>query len=425
MDMQNYRETFASLRPQIDADTEKYRKADTTIRVVDADGKPVPGAVIRVRQDTHEFDFGCNCLKLGEMGIDNERYEQALAKLFNLVTTTFCLAAIEPTPGEWRFAEGSKEIFRRPPPDRVVKFAHKYGLRLKGQPLLAGSWFPAWAKDFTNDEVRALYSDYFKRVAERYGHVFDVFDLVNEAFCHTKFPLYTEDCEYVDWAFREAQAMFPEHIDLELNEATYINCGEPAARYYNLASRLLQKNLRLNSIGFQYHLFNEHQSRAHIAGTKMPLHEIFDTYHRFSGLDVPLYISEVTVPSKYADHSRAQGEAIQAEIAETLYRLWFSIPKMRGIIYWNLADGVQWLTEGDCLGCLCDENLYEKPSYQALYQLIHREWKTTAVVESDADGKASLRGFKGGYTGKVTVNDVETPFAFDLSDDSEAVKVVV
>lgn len=279
---------------------------------------------------------------------------------------------IEPNPGEWRFAEGSREIFRRPPPDRAVNFAHKYGLRLKGQPLLAGSWFPAWAKDFTNDEVRALYSDYFARVAERYGHTFDIFDVVNEAFCHTKFPLYTEECEYVDWAFREAEKLFSKDVNLELNEASFVNCGAKADRYYRLAERILSRGIRLDSIGFQYHQFNEWEGRRHINCEYLPPEEIYANYHRFSELGIPLYISEVTIPSKYTGLSRREGEAIQAEVVEMLYRLWFSIPNMRGIIYWNLSDGVNWMNEGDCLGCLCDESICEKPSYQALYQLIRR-----------------------------------------------------
>ena len=97
-----------------------------------------------------------------------------------------------------------------------------------------------------------------------------------------------------------------------------------------------------------------------------------------------------------------------------LYRLWFSIPNMRGIIYWNLSDGVNWMNEGDCLGCLCDESICEKPSYQALYQLIRREWRTSAVLESDRNGEAKLRGFKGGYTGKVTLGDQSVGIAFEL-----------
>lgn len=43
-----------------DAAIEKYRKADATVRVVDAAGRPVPGVKVAVEQTAHEFLFGCN-----------------------------------------------------------------------------------------------------------------------------------------------------------------------------------------------------------------------------------------------------------------------------------------------------------------------------------------------------------------------------
>ena len=48
-------------------------------------------------------------------------------------------------------------------------------------------------------------------------------------------------------------------------------------------------------------------------------------------------------------------------------------------------------------GGLLDYAMREKPSYQALYQLINREWKTFAQVRTDADGTVSLCGFRGDY----------------------------
>ena len=123
-----------------------------------------------------------------DSGIENnDRYEQEFAKLFNLATTTFCWRDIEPESGKMRFAEGSPEIFRRPPPDRVVNFGRKYGISLKGQPLLADSWHPKWAVG-TQEEVKRLYVGYFEKVAERYGKKFAIWDVVNEAFLSIAAP---------------------------------------------------------------------------------------------------------------------------------------------------------------------------------------------------------------------------------------------
>lgn len=419
MNLENYRESCASLRGEWNQNIEKYRKADINLQIVDTQGNPVPDAVISVRQNTHEFDFGCNCLKIGQMGMDEKAYENELTRLFNMVTTTTCLAEYEPTPGEWRFAEGTREIPRRPPIDRIVHFAKENGLRLKGQPLLAGSWFPKWASGYSNEKIKDVYIDFFTRFAERYQSDFHIVDVVNEAFCHTKFPLYDESCQYVDWAFEAASKVFPKSVITELNEATYQAMSN---RYYTLAKRLIDKKVGLKSLGFQFHDWNNDTL---ISGSPLAIPTLYQWYQKFSDLNIPLYITEVTIPSFYTGMNREDGENLQAENLENLYRMWFSIPNMHGIIYWNIDDGAQWGNEGDCLGGLLDTNLHEKPSYYRLYSMIHREWKTSARLKTDEIGSAALRGFKGSYTGTVTVQDRTIPFAFDIHEKNEPVRVTV
>lgn len=75
---------------RIDEGIEQNRKGNALLEVVDKAGKPVPGAVLDIRQTTHEFLFGCNVLVLGQLGEKNERYEREFARLFNFATTTFC-----------------------------------------------------------------------------------------------------------------------------------------------------------------------------------------------------------------------------------------------------------------------------------------------------------------------------------------------
>jgi hypothetical protein len=64
---QREREIIAATEAAI----EKYRKADATIRIVDAEGRPVDGVRVSVEQTGHEFLFGCNIYMFGIP----ERYE--------------------------------------------------------------------------------------------------------------------------------------------------------------------------------------------------------------------------------------------------------------------------------------------------------------------------------------------------------------
>ena len=106
----SYRETWKSLRPKLNENIDRYRKRDATVTIVDAKGEPVADASLVIRQGTHDFLFGCNILMLGQLGDQNEVYEQAFVKLFNLATTPLCWRDLEPKPGQLRFAEGSEDL---------------------------------------------------------------------------------------------------------------------------------------------------------------------------------------------------------------------------------------------------------------------------------------------------------------------------
>ncbi|MGI6419232.1 MAG: endo-1,4-beta-xylanase [Thermoguttaceae bacterium] len=414
---ESYRKTWTELRPQIDSSIERHRKSDATIEVVDAEGKPVPDASLDIRQKTQTFLFGCNILPLGQLGDRNEAYEQGFVKLFNLATTTFCWSAVEPKPGQMRFAEGSEEIWRRPPPDRVVAFGKKHGITLKGQPLLAGSWHPSWApKD--REQVKELYREWFAKVAERYGNDIQIFDVVNESQCHRNFCLYTPELEYVGWAFREAQAVFPDKTLLEINEGTEVN-GPWRDKYFQQVKDLVDQGAGVESVGFQFHLFSTAALKNHLEGKAFPPSQLLETYAKFCDLGLPLFITEITIPTTL--EAGPAGEAIQAEALANLYRLWFSVPRMAGIIHWNLADGAAWKSEGKVKAGLLDEYMCEKPAYQALYQLIKREWKTRLAMKTDPQGKAGFRGFHGKYDVTVAAGDRSQQFEIDLTSEGPAV----
>ena len=404
---------WRQMEPGIEDEIRNFRQENFRLQIRDINGNRIPEAAVKVVQKTHDFDFGCNCLWLGQRGDENETYERLIADLFNLVTTTFCLSDIQPREGQWRFEDYNEEIFRRPPVDRVIRFARKYGLKLKGQPLVAGSWYPKWAerKHLTPEEIKVLYIDYFRRVAERCGETFDQFDLVNEALCHTSFPLYTEQLDYVEWAFKTAAPLFPTKVKLCLNEATpWVFCEKAQGgknKYYNLIRRLLDHGVKIDAIGFQFHLWQSVNELVRGEGSYV-FDRVREQLLEFSRFGIPMYITEITIPSLI---NGVLCEAVQAEILERFYRLFFSIQKMRGILQWNLCDGRSWNTEGGYCGGLVDEFLRKKPAYLVLEHLLNREWKTAVEMRADGDGTLEFRGFRGKYDITVEGAGLKRTFA--------------
>lgn len=398
-----------ALVARIDRNIEAHRKGDLTVEVIDAAGRPHRDARVEIRQTGHEFLFGANAFVLGQLGTPerNRAYEEAFAQLFNFATVPFYWAGNEPVQGELRYAEGSREIWRRPPPDRFLPWAQKYGLTLKGHPLLWHAHNPDWLpKD--PEALKKLYQKRFREIAERYAGKIQVFDVVNESgTVYKTYPFYSEDRAYVWWAFREVTPLFPKDTVLMINEGPRFN-GVPAAesKFFAQLKQLLADGVAIRGIGFQQHYFR--RERLDAAMTSVDPVRWLNSYEEHGVFELPLYITEITIPAAGPD-----GEALQAEVLRDHYRLWFSVPMMAGITYWNFADGTAVEGENEAKGGLIDEALRPKAAYRALQRLIHDEWSTRTEARTDARGVAGFRGFYGRYEAVVSRDGVTKRFQLD------------
>lgn len=401
-----WRNYWRTRREQCRADIDRLRKADAAVVLTDAVGRPYADRQCEIRQLSSDFVWGCNGVCLGQLGPSNAAYEAKLSEFFNLVTTTFCPGVMEPEPGIFRFAADSAEIWRRPPPDRVLSFTRAHGQRMKGQPLVCDRWHPQWAEGQTKTEAETYYRDWFRRVADRYGRSVWYFDVVNEAFdAHWRtpdFPLYRRDesLAYVDWSFAEAAKAFPRECTLGINMGiAATEWSEHGKRYYDLCARILSKGIRLDAIGFQFHLFDNNSFRDFVQLKKWHPDMLRRSYETFGRLGRPLFINEITIPSTLLPGD--EGRALQAEVAEDLYCFWFSRPEILGVTWWNLCDGAAWIGEDGVKGALLDERMVEKPVYARLRRLITQDWRTRLTARTDAAGRVSFRGFRGAYEAKL------------------------
>ncbi|HCL92237.1 MAG: endo-1,4-beta-xylanase [Verrucomicrobia bacterium] len=394
---ESYRTSWShpEVNARIERGIEQFRKGDCLLEVVDAAGKPVPDARVEARQTRHEFLFGCNAFVLGQLKPEDleQRYEAAFARLFNFATVPFYWEGLEPARGELRYAEPARDIWRRPPPDRFLPFAAKHGITLKGHPLLWHAYNPAWLPKDAN-ELRELYRKRFREISRRYADKISIWDVVNESLvCTTNYPLYSPAREYVGWAFQEVAPLFPPQTILMINEVTGFNFRPVGTNPYLAQIRqLLDQGAAIRGIGFQYHYMRREALDKYLAGKDCSPQGLLDLYEEAGRFGLPLYITEITFPSAGQD-----GEELQAAVVRDHYRLWFSVPRMAGITWWNLGDGTAVKGENEALGGLLDAQFQSKAAYRALDQLINETWKTRAQVQTDPEGKARFRGFYGKY----------------------------
>ena len=132
-------------------------------------------------------------------------------------------------------------------------------------------------------------------------------------------------------------------------------------------------------------------------------------------MELPLYITEITIPGKGEN-----GSVLQGKIVENLYRLWFSTPNMAGISWWNLGDGTAFENENNVLSGLLDKEINPKPTYSILdklinQELINQERKTNLKITADSNGDINFRGYYGKYKISVKCNGKLREQGIDLT----------
>ena len=150
------------VQAKIDADIEKFRKADATVKIDAPDG-----AEVSVSQKTHNFFFGAHIFNFNQLGKTewNDRYKELYGTLFNSATVAFYWRTLEMYPYAPRFEERFEDTeyfwnscpqpkdqphWRRPSVDQVISFLRTRGVRIHGHPLVWGNnaWHtPTWLWD--------------------------------------------------------------------------------------------------------------------------------------------------------------------------------------------------------------------------------------------------------------------------------------
>jgi len=389
----------AALRPDaVRARIEKYRKGTLTVRVVDAKGKPVPGASVRLAQTRHAFLFGCNLFGLNPADTSPAQtaYQREFTGLLNYATLPFYWGSFEQTRG--------KPDYARLQTLAAWGVAHK--LAVKGHPLVWHEVWPAWAPTDPGAAIPLLHA----RVADlipRYEdtiHIWDVLNEANGASGHT--PPNGES----NWIKRDGAAPV---VETALGWARNAGRGLPETFLYNdyntgddnvaLLTRL-QKDGRLpDAIGLQ----------SHMHGGEWPLSKVWEVCQTFARFGRPIHFTETTVLSGPRRDNPTNdtltgwdttpaGEAKQADYVAQFYTVLFSHPSVRAITWWDFSDLNAW--QGAPAG-LVRKDMSPKPAYTRLMGLVHKQWWTNDTGKADMRGALTRRVFYGDYT--VTVTDAQ------------------
>lgn len=419
-----FRDNSTGWKDKVNAEIERNRKSTATLNITDANGNPIAGASVKAVHKNHEFRFGANCFILD--GMENEekltQYKKHFADICNMATLPFYWDALEPIKGQPRYSKDSPSSYRRPAIDICIEFCEEYGIEPREHALAYDRTFPRWLSGAPTEVVKAEYERRCREIAERYADKIRTIEVTNEMCWGSGTTDFYKEPDYIEWCFKTARNYFP-HNQLVINEWQALPWGQNCCtsdKYYSYIAENIKRGAPIDAIGMQYHMFSKPE-KEHSFITSNRYYDpqnLIDHMNLYAQFGLPLQLTEVTIPAFSND---PYDEAIQAEIIDNLYRIWFSHPAVEQIIYWNLIDGYAAVdpfenppeviirSKGDMT---IGENVYyggllrfdcsPKPAFLKIKELLQKEWHTEAEMVTDSNGTAQFHGFHGDYQVQIT-----------------------
>ena len=275
-------------------------------------------------------------------------YAKLLCRECHIVTNnySFKFDALRPGPDEVQFGGA----------DALLNFADHCDLKMRGHNLIWNEWLPDWVKQMSNSE-RALLLD--RHIDEAVGHFagkLHSWDVVNE-------PIWVDHghpgglrggpwydalgADYIPHSFRRARAADPD-VKLVLNEAyleynwkkpPYETGPDPASSPWNnvrehflaLVTKMVDDGVPIDAVGIESHLNPMRQSTY--------VREDFLAFlNAIAALGLDIYITEldvndVTLPDDPEERDRLVAEQYHSYLSDVL-----TVPAVKAIITWELAD---------------------------------------------------------------------------------------
>ncbi len=360
---------------------EQYRKGDLVVHVIDARGRPVAGASVRVEMRKHAFRFASviQAHRILDDAPENAVYRDKVLELFNASGTENALKW-EPWTGDWGPRYGRETAMG------ALQWLRDHDLYVRGHVMVWPDWdhVPKRVKAMrdTPEGIPDLVRQHILDIGETTRPYIDEWDVINETrTSRDLIDLFGQDI-MVAW-FRYARAAHP-GARLYINDYGILDGASAGSSksvaYQDTITFLVKHRAPVSGIGFQSHFHHHLPSPATVV-------EILDSFGRF-GLD--MCITEFDVNTR--------NEAVQADFTRDFMTAVFSHPGVTTFQMWGFWEKAHWRPDA----AMYRENWEEKPNGAIYRDLVFNQWWTSEQGQTDATGEYRVRGFKGFYDVTVT-----------------------
>ena len=386
----------------MDMDQFAHRKGRAMLTLRDEKGLPMAGRKVEIELKRHAFLFGSGAFWV--MDLFNPRLpaekREMLQKVWQDWDALLNYGTLPFYQGRYEYREG---VTMEAPTLKAAKFLHEKGKAVKGHPLCWHTVSARWLDDRPWEQVLENQLFRIRREISAFKEYIPFWDVINEVVIMPVFNneekenAITRMCRemgrvpLVKKLFDQAHAVDP-HATLLLND---FNTSD---RYKELIQDCLEAGVGIDVIGIQSH---QHQG---FWGLEK-LHEVLD---RFSVFGKTIHFTENTfvsgdlMPAHIVDlndfkvdewPSTSEGEDRQARDMLAMVDTLFAHPLVEAFTSWNFTDDA-WL---NAPAGLIRKDGSHKPSYDALYQRIRKDWHTRLTLMTDEQGRVQAEGFRGDY----------------------------
>ncbi|MEM3145299.1 MAG: endo-1,4-beta-xylanase [Thermoproteota archaeon] len=291
---------------------------------------------------------------------DDPNYIKTIVQEFNTVTpeNEMKFVLIHPFPSVYTFSRA----------DRIVEFAEKHGLKIRGHCLVWHQQLPEWITrgNFTREEWIQILRDHIMTVVSRYKGKVYAWDVVNEAvsengYLRSSVWLRNIGPEYIELAFRWAHEADPDAL-LFYNDYGIESINRKSDGVYNLIKNLLKRGVPIHGVGFQMHVSIENYPDPE---------SLAENIKRFRelGLQVEITEMDVSIPLPVSNEKLVK----QAEIYRNIFKTYLDNAGPNTFIMWGFTDKYSWITytfPGSGAALVFDEKYQPKPAYYSLAEVL-------------------------------------------------------
>jgi endo-1,4-beta-xylanase len=248
----------------------------------------------------------------------------------------FKMGVLRPTAGAIDFV----------PADRLMDFASKHQLGVRGHTLIWNDYLPEWIHALDPKDVERLLEQHIVTVLERYRDRVGSWDIVNEPIGPwdrlpgnlRKGPFLTAlGADYIVRSFEIARKTAP-GLELVLNEAQTESDDENGATFrsslFGLAQRLKDKGAPIDAIGLQCHIDSARPyDFAKFAAWVQSLADL-----GYGILLTELDVNDRALPGDTAKRDAAVAKIYRGFLSEVL-----QVKAVSTLTLWQMADHTSWL----------------------------------------------------------------------------------